>query len=35
MVFSTKKDIEEAIESLEINVNVCSEWGVPINAKRI
>ena len=35
MVYPTKKDIDEAIESLSINVDVCSEWGVPINAKRV
>lgn len=35
MVFPTKKDIEEAITSLEIHVDACSAVTTMMHAKRI
>lgn len=35
MVFPDKKDIEDAIESLEISVDACSAVFAMINAKRV
>lgn len=35
MTFPTKKDIEKAIESLEIHVDACSATSTMLHAKRI